>query len=64
MTEGALYRKVHAQLPKADPATQEAKLVYWTNVLQQLDGITASSLSPAEQVNYAVYRAQIQDRGE
>ncbi len=54
------HRKVQAQLPKVDAATQEAKLSYWTKVLQQLDGITASSLSPAEQINYAVYRAQIQ----
>ncbi len=54
------YRKVQAQLPKVDAATQETKLRYWTDVLQQLDGISASSLSAAEQVNYAVYRAQIQ----
>ena len=56
------YRKVHAQLPKVDAATQEAKLRYWTGILQQLDAIHVSSLSPAEQINYAVYRAQIQDR--
>src|SRR6185369_14751729 len=33
---------------------------YWSNVLQQLDGIKASALSSAEQINYAVYRTQIQ----
>ena len=54
------HRKVQAQLPKVDAATQEARLSYWTNVLRQLDGINVSALSPAEQVNYAVYRAQIQ----
>src|SRR3954447_22023479 len=54
----ASQRKVKAELPKVDPATQEAKLRYWTNVLQQLDSINASALSPAEQVNYAVYHAQ------
>ncbi len=56
----ASRRKVKAELPKVDPETQEAKLRYWSNVLQQLDGINASALSPAEQINYAVYRAQIQ----
>ena len=55
------YRKVNAELPKVDAATQEAKLNYWADVLQQLDAISPSNLSPAEQVNYAVYRAQIQD---
>ena len=42
----ASHRKVKAQLPKVDAATQEAKLRYWTNVLQELDGIKASSLLP------------------
>ena len=54
------HLKVQAQLPKVDAATQEARLSYWTNVLRQLDSINVSALSPAEQVNYAVYRAQIQ----
>ena len=60
MTERPPTERSRLNFPKVDAATQEAKLSYWTNVLQQLDGITASSLSPAEQINYAVYRAQIQ----
>ena len=46
-------------LPDVGAAAQAAKLARWTQVLAQLDAIRPADLSPAEQVNYAVYRAQI-----
>jgi uncharacterized protein (DUF885 family) len=51
--------KVQPHLPKVDPATQQAKLVFWTNTLKQLDALDTHKLSPAEQLNFKVYRAQI-----
>ena len=51
---------INAQLPKVDPATERARLTYWTNVMHQLDGIGRDSLSAGEQVNYDVYREQIE----
>ncbi|MBJ7313905.1 DUF885 domain-containing protein [Rugamonas sp. CCM 8940] len=50
---------IRPDLPHVDPATQQARLVYWQGVLKRLDGIKPASLSAAERVNYAVYRAQI-----
>jgi uncharacterized protein (DUF885 family) len=51
--------RVQPHLPKVDPATQQAKLVFWTSILKQLDELDPHQLSPAEQLNYKVYRAQI-----
>jgi uncharacterized protein (DUF885 family) len=48
-----------ARLDAVDPATQQQHLDYWQNVLKQLDGIQPATLSPANRVNYAVYREQI-----
>jgi uncharacterized protein (DUF885 family) len=48
-----------ASLAHVDARTQEARLAYWQDVLRQLDGVRPADLSPAEQINYAVYRAQI-----
>ena len=53
-------RGVNPQLPKVDPATQEARLAYWTDVLKQLGTVDPASLPPDEQTNYAVYREQIE----
>ena len=52
-------RDVRDALPKVDARTQAARLTMWEGVLRRLDGIRAADLSRAEQVNYAVYRAQI-----
>ncbi|MGH6889246.1 MAG: DUF885 domain-containing protein [Rhizomicrobium sp.] len=46
-------------LPKADPASERARLVYWTNVLKEVDAIPRDRLSPKVQVDYDVYRPQI-----
>ena len=48
-----------ASLDQVDAASQQARLKYWQGVMKQLDGLDAAQLSPANQVNYAVYREQI-----
>ncbi|MBA5606187.1 DUF885 family protein [Duganella sp. FT3S] len=50
---------VRPDLPHVDPATQQARLAYWQDVLKKLDGIAPARLSAPERINYAVYRAQI-----
>ncbi len=47
-------------LPKVDPASQEARLRYWEDVLHQLDAIPRAALAPREQINLDVYYPQIQ----
>jgi uncharacterized protein (DUF885 family) len=53
-------RPVENHLPKVDPASQAARLQYWQDVLRRLDGISRADLSAAEQLNYDVYRPQIE----
>lgn len=52
-------RGVSAVLPRVDAPAQEARRLYWEGILKELDGVKAAELSPAERVNFAVYRAQI-----
>ncbi len=47
-------------LPKMDPASQAMRLRTWQDVLRKLDSIPRAKLSAAEQLNYDVYRPQIQ----
>src|ERR1700733_7298231 len=47
-------------LPKIDPATQAARLAYWTAVMKELDAIPESQLSAENQIDYEVYKPQIQ----
>ena len=51
---------VRPNLPKVDAATQAERLRYWTEVLHQLGSLDAGKLSAPEQLNLAVFRAQIQ----
>ena len=44
---------------RVDAAAQEARRVYWAGILKELDAIRPAELSPAERINFAVYRAQI-----
>jgi len=44
---------------RVDAAAQEARLAYWAGILKELGAIDAAALSPAERINFAVYRAQI-----
>jgi uncharacterized protein (DUF885 family) len=53
-------KPISDHLPKVDPATQEARLRYWEEVLRKLDEIPPADLSAREQLNYATYRPQIQ----
>ena len=51
----------NGRLDDVDAASQQQRLDYWQDVLKQLDGIEVTQLSAANQVNYAVYRAQIEN---
>ncbi|MEI7035196.1 DUF885 domain-containing protein [Fulvimonas yonginensis] len=49
----------NGRLDNVDAASQQRRLERWQQVLDKLDAIDVAQLSPANQVNYAVYRAQI-----
>jgi len=53
-------REIPDHLPKMDAATQQMRLEYWQDVLAKLDAIPRAKLSPANQVNYDVYKPQIE----
>ena len=50
-----------SHLDNVDAANQQKRLDYWQKVSNDLDGVDVKQLSPEAQVNYAVYRAQIQN---
>lgn len=54
-------KPVPDHLSKEDPATQEMRLRHWEDVLHQLDAIPRGELSAEEQVNYDVFRPEIED---
>src|SRR5438045_7464046 len=54
-------KPVPDRLPKVDPASQEARLHYWEEVLHKLGSIPRPQLSQEEQVNYDVYRPEIEN---
>jgi uncharacterized protein (DUF885 family) len=58
--DDALPKGTRPGLPHVDAATQEVRRVYWEDVLKRLGAIDPAALSPAERINYAVYRAQVQ----
>ncbi|MCW6027091.1 DUF885 family protein [Stenotrophomonas sp. SRS1] len=47
-------------LPKVDPATQDMRTAYWQQVLKELDTVAQAQLPAVDQVNYQVYRQQIE----
>ncbi|MDE2012636.1 MAG: DUF885 family protein [Alphaproteobacteria bacterium] len=47
-------------LPKADPKSEQARLVYWQQVMTDLDAIPRGQLSAKNQINYDVYKPQLQ----
>ena len=53
-------KPIQDHLPKVDPATQEMRLRTWQDVLRKLDSIPRAELSAAEQLNYDIYRPQIE----
>jgi len=48
-------------LPSVDAASQKARLKVWEDVLKQLGAIDVAQLDAQNQVNYAVYRAQVEN---
>lgn len=46
-------------LPDVSPKAQAARLARWEQVEKQLAGVKIDQLSPANRVNYAVYKGQI-----
>src|SRR6187397_2335824 len=54
-------KPVPNRLPKVDPKTQETRLRYWQDVLHKLDDIPRAQLSPEEQINYDIYRPEIEN---
>ena len=53
-------RAVRSRLPDATPRAETERLRYWTEVVAELDRIDRAALSPARQVDYDVYRAQVE----
>lgn len=48
-------------LPHVDAAAQDARLRYWENVLRKLQAIPRDKLSHEEQINYDVYRPEVEN---
>jgi len=53
-------KPIQDHLPSVDPAAQAMRLRTWQDVRQKLDSIRRSDLSAAEQLNFDVYRPQIE----
>lgn len=53
-------RPIVDHLSKVDPDSQQMRLRYWEKVLAQLEAIPRQELSQGEQLNYDIYRPQIQ----
>jgi len=51
--------KIVAHLPDVNKAAQDARLSYWQQVLKRLDSIKPASLSNEQQIDYLVYKNQI-----
>jgi uncharacterized protein (DUF885 family) len=47
-------------LPRVDPASEEAQGAHWQETLRKVNALTRAELSPPEQVNYDIYRAQLE----
>jgi uncharacterized protein (DUF885 family) len=53
-------KPIQDHLPKVDPQAQAMRLRMWQDTLRKLDAIPRAELSAAEQLNYDVYRPQIE----
>ncbi len=47
------------RLDDVDATSQQLRLGYWQDVLKKLDAVDVAQLSPANRINYAIYREQI-----
>ncbi|HBK46714.1 MAG TPA: DUF885 domain-containing protein [Xanthomonadaceae bacterium] len=52
--------KPASHLPRVDVAAQQARTAYWTQVMRELEAIDPAALGEVDQVNYQVYRQQIE----
>jgi uncharacterized protein (DUF885 family) len=52
--------RIPDHLPKVDPATQQMRLHYWVDIAGRLGAISRSELTGSEQLNYDVYRFQVE----
>ncbi len=50
---------IRARLPDITPTAQAARLAYWRAVRAELDGVAVANLLRESQVDYGIYRAQI-----
>ncbi len=53
----------NTHLPDVSATAQQARLAVWDGVLKQLDGIDPKQLSPANQINLAIYHPQVEKPG-
>jgi len=53
-------KPIQDHLPRVDPDTQAMRLRTWQDTLRKVDAIPRTELSAAEQLNYDVYRPQIE----
>jgi uncharacterized protein (DUF885 family) len=53
-------KPVKDHLPKLDPATQAMRQAYWENVLKEVEAIPEDKLSPQSQIDYEVYKPQLE----
>lgn len=60
LDEDSASDTMSAHLPDVSPQAQARKLAYWDDVLKQLATIDPRQLSPAERINYLVYKPQIE----
>lgn len=51
----------NGRLDQVDADSQRRRLAYWQDVLGKLNGIDVAQLSPANQTNYAIYHAQLEN---
>ncbi len=49
------------RFPDVDAKAQQARLAVWQETLEKLDGIDFEALSPAQKINYRIYRPQIEN---
>lgn len=49
------------RMPDVGPEAQARRLAVWDGVLKQLEGIDPAALSPADRIDYAVYRPQVEN---
>ncbi len=52
--------RIADHLPRVDDASQAQRLVHWQTTLAALKDVKRGDLSPAEQLNYDIYRPQIE----